>query len=108
MARLWRGPSRSTVAGMRATNARRRRSLRSRGRGRGRPGRLQLPPSPLSVYPRRPPITCGAVIELQSHSTISDGQLPPGEVVKAAAEAEVTVLALSDHDAVAGVAAAAT
>src|SRR5256885_15118862 len=44
------------------------------------------------------------VIELQSHSTVSDGQLAPGEVVKAAVEAGVTVLALTDHDAVAGVA----
>ena len=43
------------------------------------------------------------MIELQSHSTVSDGQLPPAGVVQAAAEAGVTVLALSDHDAVAGV-----
>jgi 3',5'-nucleoside bisphosphate phosphatase len=44
------------------------------------------------------------VIELQSHSTVSDGQLEPAAVVEAAAKAGVTVLALSDHDAVAGVA----
>jgi len=43
------------------------------------------------------------LIELQSHSTISDGQLAPGEVVAKAAEAGVTTLALTDHDAVAGV-----
>jgi 3',5'-nucleoside bisphosphate phosphatase len=43
------------------------------------------------------------VIELQSHSTVSDGQLEPAAVVEAAAKAGVTVLALSDHDAVAGV-----
>ena len=43
------------------------------------------------------------LIELQSHSTLSDGQLPPAGVVEAAAEAGVTTLALSDHDAVAGV-----
>jgi predicted metal-dependent phosphoesterase TrpH len=43
------------------------------------------------------------LIELQSHSTVSDGQLAPGDVVKAAADAGVNVLALSDHDAVAGV-----
>jgi 3',5'-nucleoside bisphosphate phosphatase len=46
------------------------------------------------------------LVELQSHSTVSDGQLEPAAVVKAAAKAEVTVLALSDHDAVAGVPAA--
>jgi predicted metal-dependent phosphoesterase TrpH len=43
------------------------------------------------------------LIELQSHSTVSDGQLPPAEVVAQAWEAGVTTLALSDHDAVAGV-----
>jgi predicted metal-dependent phosphoesterase TrpH len=43
------------------------------------------------------------LIELQSHSTVSDGQLEPAGVVEAAAEAGVTTLALSDHDAVAGV-----
>jgi 3',5'-nucleoside bisphosphate phosphatase len=43
------------------------------------------------------------VIELQSHSTVSDGQLEPAGVVEAAAEAGVTTLALTDHDAVAGV-----
>lgn len=46
------------------------------------------------------------LIELQSHSTVSDGQLPPAEVVEQAAAAGVTTLALSDHDAVAGVPAA--
>ncbi len=46
------------------------------------------------------------MIELQSHSTVSDGQLPPEEVVEKAAEAGVTVLALTDHDGVAGVPAA--
>jgi predicted metal-dependent phosphoesterase TrpH len=42
-------------------------------------------------------------IELQSHSTVSDGQLAPGEVVAQAWEAGVKTLALTDHDAVAGV-----
>jgi len=42
-------------------------------------------------------------IELQSHSTVSDGQLEPAGVVEEAAEAGVTTLALTDHDAVAGV-----
>ena len=44
------------------------------------------------------------LIELQSHSTVSDGQLAPAEVVAQAWEAGVTTLALTDHDAIAGVA----
>ena len=47
------------------------------------------------------------MIELQAHSTVSDGQLPPAEVVAAAAAAGVTTFALSDHDAVDGLAEAA-
>jgi predicted metal-dependent phosphoesterase TrpH len=47
------------------------------------------------------------LIELQSHSTVSDGQLAPAEVVAQAWEAGVTTLALTDHDAIAGVAEAA-
>jgi predicted metal-dependent phosphoesterase TrpH len=43
------------------------------------------------------------LIELQSHSTVSDGQLLPSEVVAEAAKAGVTTLALTDHDAIAGV-----
>jgi 3',5'-nucleoside bisphosphate phosphatase len=44
--------------------------------------------------------------DLQSHSTHSDGALPPREVVRRAAEAGVTLLALTDHDTVDGVSAA--
>ncbi len=40
--------------------------------------------------------------DLQSHSTHSDGELPAAEVVAAAAAAGVELLALSDHDTVAG------
>ena len=47
------------------------------------------------------------LIELQSHSTVSDGQLAPAEVVAQAWEAGVTTLALTDHDAIAGVTEAA-
>lgn len=43
------------------------------------------------------------LIELQSHSTVSDGQLQPAEVVAEAAKAGVRTLALTDHDAIAGV-----
>jgi predicted metal-dependent phosphoesterase TrpH len=42
--------------------------------------------------------------DLQSHSTASDGSLPPAEVVQNAAAAGVELLALSDHDTIAGVA----
>jgi 3',5'-nucleoside bisphosphate phosphatase len=41
--------------------------------------------------------------DLQSHSRHSDGELSPAEVVNAAASAGVELLALSDHDTVAGV-----
>lgn len=42
-------------------------------------------------------------IDLQSHSIVSDGQLEPADVVRAAAEAGVGVMSLTDHDGVAGV-----
>lgn len=41
--------------------------------------------------------------DLQSHSTCSDGALPPSQVVARAAAAGVQLLALSDHDTVEGV-----
>ena len=44
------------------------------------------------------------MIDLQAHSTVSDGQLEPADVARAAAEAGVTVMSLTDHDGVAGVA----
>src|SRR5215217_5240436 len=47
------------------------------------------------------------MIDLQAHSTVSDGQLEPAGVARAAAEAGVTVMSLTDHDAVAGVGEAA-
>lgn len=42
--------------------------------------------------------------DLQSHSVHSDGELTPAAVVAAAAAAAVRVMALTDHDSVAGVA----
>jgi predicted metal-dependent phosphoesterase TrpH len=42
--------------------------------------------------------------DLQSHSTASDGSLPPAQVVQNASEAGVELLALSDHDTISGVA----
>lgn len=44
------------------------------------------------------------LIDLQSHSTVSDGQLEPADVARSAVAAGVTVMALTDHDGVAGVA----
>ncbi len=41
--------------------------------------------------------------DLQSHSVCSDGELEPAAVVRAAATAGVQLLALTDHDSVAGV-----
>lgn len=45
-------------------------------------------------------------IDLHSHSDASDGTDPPAEVVRRAGEAGLDVLALTDHDTVAGLAAA--
>ena len=45
--------------------------------------------------------------DLHSHSTASDGTLPPGELVRRARGAGVEVLALTDHDTLAGLAEAA-
>ncbi|HEY7121619.1 MAG TPA: PHP domain-containing protein [Solirubrobacterales bacterium] len=47
------------------------------------------------------------MLDLQSHSTFSDGELPPAEVVATAVEQGVTTLALTDHDGIDGVAEAA-
>ena len=47
------------------------------------------------------------MIDLQSHSTFSDGELPPAQVVATAVEEGVTTLALTDHDGIDGVAEAA-
>jgi len=41
--------------------------------------------------------------DLQSHSLLSDGELSPAAVVRAAAAAGVELLALTDHDSVSGV-----
>lgn len=43
------------------------------------------------------------VFDLQSHSLASDGALAPAEVVRAAHAAGIELLALTDHDSVAGV-----
>lgn len=50
------------------------------------------------------PRTDAPTFDLQSHSTWSDGSLPPAEVVERAAAAGVELLALTDHDAIDGTA----
>ena len=42
------------------------------------------------------------MIDLHVHSSASDGTLPPPDVVRAAADAGLSVVALTDHDTVAG------
>jgi 3',5'-nucleoside bisphosphate phosphatase len=51
----------------------------------------------------RPVDGSAPTFDLQSHSRHSDGELSPAEVVSAAAASGVELLALSDHDTVAGV-----
>lgn len=46
-------------------------------------------------------------IDLHSHSTASDGTLPPAQVVRLAIERGLSALSLTDHDTIAGVAEAA-
>ena len=41
-------------------------------------------------------------IDLHTHSNVSDGTLTPVQVIEAASDAELDVLALTDHDAIAG------
>jgi hypothetical protein len=43
-----------------------------------------------------------AKADLHIHSTASDGRYSPAEIVKMAASAGLTVMALTDHDTVAG------
>lgn len=43
-------------------------------------------------------------IDLHTHSTASDGKLPPSELVQRAVTKDISVLALTDHDSVAGIA----
>jgi hypothetical protein len=47
------------------------------------------------------------IVDLHTHSTASDGQYPPEELARLAKERGIEVLALTDHDSVDGVAAAA-
>jgi len=47
-------------------------------------------------------VSCALNIDLHTHSTYSDGSLSPAELIERAAAAGVEVLALTDHDSVAG------
>ena len=57
----------------------------------------------LEGFPPMPAQQTAPTFDLQSHSTYSDGALPPAEVVERAANAGVTLFALTDHDTVDGV-----
>jgi predicted metal-dependent phosphoesterase TrpH len=57
-------------------------------------------------FPTMQPSQTAPVFDLQSHSTCSDGTLEPAAVVARAAAAGVELLALTDHDTLAGVPAA--
>ncbi len=46
----------------------------------------------------------GRLVDLHTHSTCSDGSLPPADLVARAAAAGIGVLALTDHDTTAGLA----
>jgi predicted metal-dependent phosphoesterase TrpH len=47
-------------------------------------------------------MTSAGYVDLQTHSTASDGLLPPAAVVEAAARAALRAIALTDHDSIAG------
>jgi len=49
-----------------------------------------------------PPVPADAVIDLHTHSLHSDGTEPPATLVRAAADAGVDVVALTDHDVMTG------
>src|SRR5664280_1237167 len=46
------------------------------------------------------------MIDLHTHSTVSDGTDPPERIVELAAEAGCSAVALTDHDSLAGIGAA--
>lgn len=64
--------------------------------------------SPITTSSNRQPTPgrlgpMNATFDLQSHSTYSDGELRPAEVVAAASDAGIELFALTDHDTVDGV-----
>lgn len=66
-------------------------------------------PAPVAGRPNREtrsasrfPVASAGVIDLHTHSTVSDGSDAPARVVELAAEAGCSALALTDHDSLAG------
>ena len=57
----------------------------------------------LQGFPRMAPAEPAPTFDLQSHSLHSDGSLPPARPPPRAADAGVTLFALTDHDTVDGV-----
>ncbi|TVR62837.1 MAG: PHP domain-containing protein [Gemmatimonadales bacterium] len=82
--------------------------------------RISAPPTPGWIWKRLNPRWCPAApgtpwpdarsfavnLDLHLHSTASDGSLPPEAVVHAAVAGHLDVIALTDHDTVAGIEAA--
>src|SRR5205823_2661880 len=62
-------------------------------------------PAPTAYGCRGPEIS--ALIDLHTHTTASDGWCTPAELVSRASAAGLTVLSVTDHDTIAGCAAAA-
>ncbi len=67
----------------------------------GTPGRRRRH-DPLAAGHARSPSPIPSTIDLHTHTTRSDGVVPPADLVAAAAACGVTFLALTDHDTLAG------
>jgi predicted metal-dependent phosphoesterase TrpH len=57
---------------------------------------------PIAANPELSSEREGPFVDLQTHSTASDGALPPSAVIEAAHAAELVAIALTDHDTVDG------
>ena len=99
-----RGRSSSTPP--RSTSTRRpagpSRSSGSSGSSRSDGGRPGAPAATARRPARRPPASGVSTVDLHTHTLRSDGVLQPVELVRAAAAAGVTTLAITDHDTLAG------
>jgi len=58
---------------------------------------------PIPGRPGRSPVASIGVIDLHTHSTVSDGSDAPQHVVELAVEAACSAVALTDHDSLAGI-----
>ena len=79
-----------------------RRKIPRRSRWAPLAGRVPFPVTDTDILNALPGV------DLHTHSTASDGTLTPADVVRLAAEAGLSAVALTDHDTVAGVAEAAS